>query len=109
MCPGARVYNILRSQVLLQYEWGMHASTYEKDYFSFKVNGVAFAGRVKIFAREDSDTFTIVMYADEWSSNNEVRRIRGVHADELVDILNANIDGSNAWERIKEMYLEKSS
>lgn len=107
MCPGAKVYNILRKQVLLQYEWGFHSPTYEKDYFSFMVNGVAFSGRVKIYANENSETFTVILYTGQWGDNNEVRRIRGVYADELVDILNANIDGSNAWKRIKEMYLNK--
>jgi hypothetical protein len=34
----------------------------------------------------------------------EVKRIHQVHETDLVDLLRANIDGSESWKHIKEEY-----
>ena len=106
MIPSERIYKLLKRQVLLPYEWGFHAPSFDSHTFSFKFVGAALVGSVRIFAYDDKDTYTIKFMNER---GEMLRKVRGIHSEDLVEVLRANIDGSNAWERIKEMYLEKSS
>ena len=98
---SARIYNLLRSQVIMFCEWGLHAPHSFPSGFGFKVHGAAFTGTVNILTKEFSDTYKIIFY-DEF--NEEVKRVTGVNEDDLVDVLRAHIDGSDSWKRIKEEY-----
>ncbi len=104
MSTGAYIYKLLKKQVLIQYEWGFYAPSYGFDFFSFRVQGVLFKGTVKIAGNNHSDAFTII-FLDEF--DEEVRRIRNVHENDLVDLLHANIDGTNAWRKIKQDYFQR--
>ena len=101
MSVCGKICHILRSETLLGIEWGFHSPSWDLDSFSFGVRGVAFEGKVTIRGKNCQDYYTIIM-TNEF--NEEVKRIHGVHETELVDILKANIDGSDSWKRIKEVY-----
>ncbi len=105
MIPSERIYKLLKRQVLLPYEWGFHAPSFDSHTFSFKFVGAALVGSVRIFAYDDKDTFTVKFMNER---GEMLRKVRNIYPEELVDVFRANIDGSNAWERIKEMYLVKS-
>jgi hypothetical protein len=98
---SARIYHLLRSKVLISYEWGFHAPHSFPHGLGFKVRGAAFTGTVQIFTKEFSDTYRIV-FANEF--DEEVKRISEVREEDLVDLLRANIDGSESWKVIKEGY-----
>lgn len=102
---SARVYHLLKSQVLIGYEWGLHAPHSLPHGFGFKVRGASFTGTVQIVTKEFSDLYKIVFY-DEF--DEEVKRIRDVRAEDLVDLLRANIDGSDSWRVIKEEYYNQN-
>jgi hypothetical protein len=105
MTPTTRIYLLLRSKVLLQYEWGYYCPHSLPNGMSFKVKGVIFQGTVKIKVQSDDDLFT-VYFVNNY--NEQVRKICGVRDEELVPILRANIDGSDAWKEIwKKYYKEK--
>lgn len=105
MTPTYRIYHLLKSKVLLQYEWGYHAPQTLYNGMSFKVDGVIFKGMVKIRVQSDDDLLTIYFVNED---NEQVRKICGVHDDELIMILRANIDGSDSWKEIwKKYYKEK--
>ena len=105
MSPSTRIYRILKHQVLLAYEWGFYSPSFTERSFTFKVRGTAFCGTVKIMGFDYKDTYTICLFNER---GELVRRATNIQEEELVEVLKANIDGSNAWERIKEMYLVKS-
>ena len=96
-----KICHILRSETLLGVEWGFHSPSWGYNYFSFGVKGVAFEGKVTIRGKEFQDYYTIIM-TNEFGE--EVKRVRKVHETELVEILRANIDGSDSWRHIKEEY-----
>lgn len=98
---SARIYHLLRSQVIMFSEWGLHAPHSLTHGFGFKVRGAAFTGTVHIVTKEFSDTYKIIFY-DEF--DEEVKRIRDVREENLVDLLRANIDGSDSWKVIKQEY-----
>lgn len=104
MLPSERIYKFLKKQVLLQYEWGFHAPSFTSHTFQFKVIGAELVGIVKIFAYDDKDTYTIKFMNER---GEMMRKVSGIYPEELVDVLRANIDGSCAWEKIKDMYLIK--
>ena len=101
MSVCGKICHILRSETLLGVEWGFHSPSWDLDSFSFSVRGVAFEGKVTIRGKDLQDYYTIIM-TNEFGE--EVKRIHGVHETDLVDILKANIDGSDSWNRIKEEY-----
>ena len=105
MSPSTRIYRILKHQVLLSYEWGFYAPSFTERSFTFKVRGAAFCGTVKIMGFDFKDTYTVCLFNER---GELIRRATNIQEEELVDVLRANIDGSCAWERIKEMYLVKS-
>ena len=106
MSPSTRIYRILKHQILLPYEFGFYAPSFTERSFTFKVRGAAFCGTVKFMGFEFKDTYTVCLFNER---GELIRRATNIMEEELVDVLRANIDGSNAWERIKEMYLVKSS
>ena len=71
---------------------------------SFKVNGVIFQGTVKIKVQTDDDLFTVYFVNNR---NEQVRKIYGVTDRELIPILRANIDGSDAWKEIWKKYYKE--
>lgn len=106
MSPSTRIYKLLKHQVLLPYEWGFYHPSFTERSFTFKVRGAAFIGIVKIMAFEHKDTYTISFINER---GELIRRATNIMEEELVDVLRANIDGCNAWQKIKDMYLDKSS
>ncbi len=105
MRPSVRIYKLLKQQVLIPYEWGFYAPSYTDLSLSFKVRGLAFDGLVKILGSNYRDTYTISFINH---CGEIIRKAKDIREEELVDVLRANIDGSNSWERIKEMYFLKS-
>jgi len=101
MSVCGKICHILRSETLLGVEWGFHSPSWNYNDFSFGVRGVVFEGKVTIRGKEFQDYYTIIM-TNEFGE--EVKRIHQVHETELVEILKANIDGSDSWKRIKELY-----
>ena len=99
-----KICRILRKETLLGVEWGFHSPSWGYNYFSFGVKGVAFEGKVTIRGKEFQDYYTIIMINE---FEEEVKRIHQVHERELVEILRANIDGSESWKRIKEEYFNQ--
>ena len=105
MTPTCRIYRLLKSQVLLQFEWGYKDPHSLFNGMSFKVSGVQFQGTVKIRMQDNDDTFTVYLINED---NEQVRKICGVTDHELIPILRANIDGSDSWKEIwKKYYKEK--
>lgn len=104
MSPSTRIYKLLKHQVLLPYEWGFYAPSFTERSFTFKVRGAAFIGIVKIMAFDYKDTYTISFINER---GELIRRATNVLEGDLVDVLRANIDGSCAWSKIKDMYLIK--
>ena len=83
MTPTTRIYLLLRSKVLLQYEWGYHSPHSLPNGMSFKVKGVIFQGTVKIKVQTDDDLFTVYFVNNR---NEQVRKICGVTDRELIPI-----------------------
>lgn len=104
MSPSTRIYKLLKHQVLLPYEWGFYAPSFTERSFTFKVRGAAFCGTVKIMGFEFKGTYTVCLFNER---GELVRRATNVLEGDLVEVLRANIDGSNAWSKIKDMYLIK--
>lgn len=105
MTPSVRIYKLLKSQVLLQYEWGYRDPHSLFNGMSFKVSGVIFSGTVKIRFQTDDDLMSVYFINE---NDEQVRKICGVTDSELVPILRANIDGSDAWKAIwKKYYRDK--
>ena len=105
MAQASRVIELLKSRVLLQYEWGYKNPHSLINGMSFMVDGEAFCGTVKIIAQSYEDTFEIYLI----NKHNElVRKISGVTEKDLVITLRANIDGSDSWKKIwKKYYKDK--
>lgn len=101
MTPTCRIYRLLRSKVLLQFEWGYKEPRSLFNGMSFKVSGVIFQGTVKIRVQSDDDLLTVYFLNE---NNEQVRKICGVSDSELVPILKANIDGSDAWKVIRKRF-----
>ena len=101
MTPTCRIYRLLRSKVLLQFEWGYKEPRSLFNGMSFKVSGVIFQGTVKIRVQSDDDLLTVYFLNE---NNEQVRKICGVSDSELVPILKANIDGSDAWKVIRKNF-----
>ena len=101
MSACGKICHILRSETLLGVEWGFHSPSWDLDSFSFGVRGVAFEGKVTIRGKDSQDYYTIIMTND---FAEEVKRIHQVHETDLVDLLRANIDGSDSLKQIKEEY-----
>jgi hypothetical protein len=53
---------------------------------------------------EFKDTYTVCLFNER---GELVRRATNVLEGDLVDVLRANIDGCDAWNKIKDMYLIK--
>ena len=105
MTPTCRIYRLLKSQVLLQFEWGYKDPHSLFNGMSFKVDGVIFKGTVKIRVQSDDALMTVYLINED---NEQVRKICGVTDSELVPILRANIDGSDSWKTIlKKYYADK--
>ena len=105
MTPSVRIHRLLKSKVLLQYEWGYRDPHSLFNGMSFKVNGVIFCGTVKIRFQTDDDLMTVYFIND---NDEQVRKICGVTNSELVPILRANIDGDDSWKAIwKKYYRDK--
>ena len=103
MTPTYRIYHLLKSQVLLQFEWGYKDPHSLFNGMSFKVSGVIFQGTVKIRVQSDDDLLTVYFINE---NNEQVRKICGVTDSKLVPILRANIDGSDSWKVILKNYYE---
>ena len=102
MCPSTRIYKLLKHQVLLPYEWGFYAPSFTERSFTFKVKGADFYGTVKIMAFDYKDTYTISFINER---GELIRRATNVLEEDLVEVLRANIDGCDAWKKIKDMYV----
>lgn len=101
MSVCGKICHILRSETLFGVEWGFHSPSWNYNDFSFGVRGVVFEGKVTIRGKEFQDYYTIIKINE---FGEEQKRIHQVHESELVEILKANIDGSDSWKRIKELY-----
>ena len=105
MTPTTRIFMLLRSKVLLQFEWQYRDPHTLPNGMSFKVSGEAFCGTIKIKVQSEDDLFTVYFLNEQ---NEQVRKICGVTDSELVPILRANIDGSDSWKKIwKKYYKDK--
>ena len=62
MTLSLKIYELLKSKVLLYYEWGFHAPFKKPDGFGFKVRGAAFRGIVTI---RQHGHLTVVVEAEE--------------------------------------------
>ena len=101
MTPSVRIHRLLKSKVLLQYEWGYRDPHSLFNGMSFKVSGVIFCGTVKIRFQTDDDLMTVYLLNE---NDEQERKICGVSDNELVPILRANIDGSDAWKVIRKNF-----
>ena len=106
MAPSERLYNFLKRRVLIPYEWCYHAPLFTSHTMQFKVIGAELVGSVKIFAYEHKSTLSVTFMNEH---GEVLRKVKNIYAEDLVEILRANIDGDNAWKKIKDMYLIKSS
>lgn len=105
MTPTCRIYHLLKSQILIQFEWGYKDPHSLYNGMSFKVNGIIFQGTVKIRVQSEDELLTVYFINED---NEQVRKICGVTDNDLVPILRANIDGSDSWKVIRKLYFVKS-
>ena len=96
-----KIYLLLKSKVLLAYEWGYYAPFEKPDGFGFKVRGAAFQGIVTIRQHGDNDYFTIYFHNFHCE---QVKLVDHVSEKDLITILRANIDGSDSWKEIWKKY-----
>ena len=101
MTITSKIYQLLKSKVLLAYEWGYYAPFSKPDGFGFKVKGAAFQGIVTIRQHGDNDYFTVYLHNFHCE---QIKVINHVRENELITILRANIDGSDAWKAIRKKY-----
>ena len=104
MTIDVKIYLLLKSKVLLAYEWGFYAPFKKPDGFGFKCRGVAFQGIVTIRQHGDNDWYTIYFHNQK---NEQVKCIDHVKEEELITILRANIDGSDSWKKIWKQYYRR--
>lgn len=103
MILSLKIYELLKSKVLLYYEWGFYAPFKKPDGFGFKVRGTSYRGIVTIRQHGDNDYFAVYLHNLHCE---QVKMIDHVSEDELVSVLHANIDGSDSWKKIKKLYLK---
>ena len=101
MTIDVKIYLLLKSKVLLAYEWGFYAPFKKPDGFGFKVRGVAFRGIVTIRQHGTNDYFTVYFHNFYCE---QVKMVDHVSEEELLTVLNANIDGSESWNKIRMIY-----
>ena len=104
MTIDVKIYLLLKSKVLLAYEWGYYAPFKKPDGFGFKCRGVAFQGIVTI--REHGDNAWYTIYFHNFHCE-QMRCVDHVYEKDLITILRANIDGSDSWKKIWKQYYKR--
>lgn len=95
------IMQVLQSQLVKVWSWGVNRAMVIEDGLSFLVNGYKFKGEVRVIYCIGTDTFKV-----EFVKNGKVVDTEeDVYVDNLVDVIDANVEKVKDYEeRVKSDY-----
>jgi len=96
------IYSILKSQLNILWSWGFNSPMPLNNGLQFMVEGFIHKGYVSIIYNEGRDLFDITLLNYQMTI---VKKIDGVHLDELIDTIDNEVEKVNNYEnRVKQEY-----
>ena len=98
------IYHHLRTNLLIQWTWGVHSPKSLFNGLQFNVRGLAFQGMIRIRLNSDNN-LCVVMFFNE--RGEQVRKMWNIALDSLISVLDRNIDGVDGdfWSEFKKQYV----
>ena len=98
------IYHHLRTNLLIQWTWGVHSPKSLCNGLKFSVRGMAFSGEVRIRYDRLNNRYVVMFFNER---GEQVRKVWNVPLEELIDLLDRNIDGVDGdfWSEFKKRYV----